>query len=113
MSAPVEAQAAVRLEPRTLRKLCHAHRGTPQRPRFPPGVPPSCCGFRCWLELPAPAIFGAIRNAESAEVRGGAIYDFLHLITARKAKARVPYTLNVRHLSALVGAGDPPIKPPP
>ncbi|MES2598501.1 MAG: PIN domain-containing protein [Verrucomicrobiota bacterium] len=51
----------------------------------------------------------AMREAESRGVRGGAIFDFLHLAAARKAKARQFYTLNISHFRAFHRPGDPEI----
>lgn len=42
----------------------------------------------------------AFAKSQDAGIRGGAIYDFLHLAAARKANADEIYTLNVRHFSA-------------
>ena len=43
-------------------------------------------------------------------VRGGALFDFLHLHAARKASAAALYTMNVRHFAALARSGDPDIE---
>jgi predicted nucleic acid-binding protein len=54
----------------------------------------------------------AMREAESRGVRGGAIFDYLHLVAARKAKAAKLYTLNVSNFVAFHRAGDPEIVRP-
>ena len=54
----------------------------------------------------------AMREAEMRGVRGGAIFDFLHLVAARKAKAARFYTLNVSDFRAFHRAGDPEIVHP-
>ncbi len=54
----------------------------------------------------------AMREAEARGVRGGAIFDFLHLVAARKAKATRFYTLNIAHFLAFYRAGDPEIMHP-
>jgi predicted nucleic acid-binding protein len=54
----------------------------------------------------------AMRDAEARGVRGGAIFDYLHLVAARKAKARTLYTLNVAHFRAFHRPGDPEITHP-
>lgn len=54
----------------------------------------------------------AMREAEARGVRGGAIFDFLHLVAARKAKAARFYTLNISHFRAFHRAGDPEIVHP-
>lgn len=54
----------------------------------------------------------AMRDAETRGVRGGAIFDYLHLMAARKAKATRFYTLNYSHFRAFHRAGDPEIVHP-
>ena len=54
----------------------------------------------------------ALLDCEQRGVRGGAIYDWLHLAAARKAKAEVFYTLNLRDFQALARPGDPTISLP-
>jgi predicted nucleic acid-binding protein len=54
----------------------------------------------------------AMRDAQSRGVRGGGIYDYLHLVAARKAKAARIYTLNIRNFEACHRAGDPEIVHP-
>jgi predicted nucleic acid-binding protein len=54
----------------------------------------------------------AMRDAEGRGVRGGGIFDYLHLVAARKAKARRIYTLNVSNFRAFHRAGDPEIAHP-
>ncbi len=51
----------------------------------------------------------AMDGSQQRGVRGGAVYDYLHLVAARKAKAQRLYTLNVRHFQAFHRAGDPEI----
>lgn len=53
----------------------------------------------------------ALADCERRGVRGGAVYDLLHLAAARKAGAQALVTLDVRDFSALAVAGDPPIRP--
>lgn len=53
-----------------------------------------------------------MREAESRGVRGGAIFDCLHLAAARKAKAAKFYTLNISNFRAFHRAGDPEIAHP-
>jgi predicted nucleic acid-binding protein len=45
-------------------------------------------------------------------VRGGAIYDWLHLAAARKAGAEVFITLDQRDFQSLMRPGDPRIEMP-
>jgi hypothetical protein len=54
----------------------------------------------------------AMHEVQSRGVRGGGIYDYLHLVAARKAKARRIYTLNVSDFRAFYRAGDPVIAHP-
>lgn len=64
------------------------------------------------ITLPPGAVLAAMRECKSRGVRGGVIYDFRHLVAARKAKAPRLYTLNVSHLQAFHRAGDPEIVHP-
>ena len=57
-------------------------------------------------------LVAALAECEARGVRGGAIYDLLHLIAARKADAEVLMTLDVRHFQALARRGDPKIEAP-
>lgn len=57
-------------------------------------------------------VISALSECEMRGVRGGAVYDLLHLIAARKAKAEVLLTLDVRNFTALAQAGDPRIESP-
>lgn len=54
----------------------------------------------------------AMREAQARGLRGGGIYDYLHLVAARKAKARFIYTLNISSFRACYRAGDPEIVHP-
>ena len=45
-------------------------------------------------------------------IRGGAIYDYLHLVAARKAGASRLYTLNTTDFLAIHRSGDPVISHP-
>jgi predicted nucleic acid-binding protein len=54
----------------------------------------------------------AVKGAHARGVRGGAIYDFLHLTAASKARAERLYTLNVRHFRSFQRPGDPEIVRP-
>ncbi len=54
----------------------------------------------------------AMREAESRGVRGGGIFDYLHLVVARKAKATKFYTLNISNFRACYRPGDPEIVHP-
>ena len=54
----------------------------------------------------------ALNECEARGVRGGAVYDWLHLAAARKAGAEVLYTLDTRDFQALAQPGDPVIAAP-
>jgi len=54
----------------------------------------------------------ALREAESRGVRGAAIFDYLHLIAARKVRAPRIHTLNLSHFRAFRREGDPEIVSP-
>jgi len=57
-------------------------------------------------------LIDAMKGAHHRGVRGGAIYDWLHLAAARKAGAEVFLTLNLRDFQALARPGDPAIQSP-
>ena len=54
----------------------------------------------------------AMRDAQRHGVRGGGIFDYLHLVAARKAKASRIYTLNLSNFRAFYRPGDPEIMHP-
>lgn len=54
----------------------------------------------------------AFDESSSRGVRGGAIYDYLHLFAARKARAAKLYTLNLADFRSFHRAGDPEIVHP-
>lgn len=54
----------------------------------------------------------AMRESKQRGVRGGAIFDYLHLVAARKGKARRLYTLNVSNFRSFHRPGDPDIVHP-
>jgi len=62
--------------------------------------------------LSAGDIVKALRECESRGVRGGGIYDFLHLAAARKARAERIFTLDTRHFQAISRPGDPAVSAP-
>jgi len=57
-------------------------------------------------------MLAALAECELRGVRGGAIYDWLHLAAARKAGAEVLFTLDLRDFQSLVRPGDPRIEMP-
>ena len=52
----------------------------------------------------------AIADAERRGARGGAIYDLLHLMAARKARVQALVTLDTQDFQALTKPGDPVIR---
>ena len=64
------------------------------------------------ISLTATETLRAIRESKQRGVRGGAIFDYLHLVAARKAKAVRLYTLNVSNFRAFHRPGDPDIVHP-
>jgi len=62
--------------------------------------------------LDAEEIVKALETAERRGVRGGAVYDFLHLVSAKKAGAERLYTLDVSDFTAFRRQGDPEIMHP-
>ncbi len=64
------------------------------------------------LDLPLKARLAAFDEAESWGVRGGAIYDYLHLVAARHHGMEKLYTLNRSHFQSFWRPGDPEILHP-
>jgi predicted nucleic acid-binding protein len=63
-------------------------------------------------ELTAAEIMTAISAAQSFGVRGGCVYDYMHLSAAKKSQASVIYTLNIDDFQHLRRADDPEIRLP-
>ncbi|MFZ2280657.1 MAG: PIN domain-containing protein [Prosthecobacter sp.] len=64
------------------------------------------------VELSADELLNALQLARKHGVRGGAVYDYVHLVSARKAAAAVLYTINLTDFQALRRTGDPEIRLP-
>lgn len=64
------------------------------------------------VSLTGKEVMAALRDSRARGVRGGAVYDYLHLVAARKAGVERLITLDQRHFQALVRAGDPRIEAP-
>lgn len=62
--------------------------------------------------LTAKDVMAAFAGCEARGVRGGAVYDLLHLIAARKAGAERLITLNGRDFQAFARSGDPAVEAP-
>lgn len=67
--------------------------------------------FRC-VHLDTKDLLNAFEQAEARGVRGGAIYDYLHLFAARKAAAKKFFTLNLSDFLSFQRPGDPEILSP-
>ncbi len=64
------------------------------------------------IELTEAELLDAFDESQHRGVRGGAIYDFLHLVTARKARARKLFTLDIDDFTSFYRSGDPKIVHP-
>jgi predicted nucleic acid-binding protein len=64
------------------------------------------------VHLTGKETMAAIADTERRGVRGGAVYDWLHLAAARKAGAQALVTLDVRDFQALAKPGDPAVRTP-
>ena len=64
------------------------------------------------MSLTGKEVLSALDRAHSRGVRGGAVYDLLHLAAANKAGAARLLTLDVRDFQALALPGDPRIESP-
>ena len=64
------------------------------------------------VSLEADDLLNAFEEADSRGVRGGAVYDYLHLVAARKAGAKRLFTLNLGDFLSFHRPGDPEIFAP-
>lgn len=64
------------------------------------------------VHLDADSLLTAFGETEARGVRGGAIYDYLHLFAARKAAAKQFFTLNLGDFLSFERPGDPEILSP-
>ena len=62
------------------------------------------------VHLTGKEAMAAIADSERRGARGGAIYDLLHLMAARKAQVQALVTLDTQHFQALAKPGDPVIR---
>ncbi|MBM4087809.1 MAG: type II toxin-antitoxin system VapC family toxin [Planctomycetes bacterium] len=62
--------------------------------------------------LTAAETLRGMRECPSRGVQGGAIFDYLHLVAARKGKAERLYALNISNFRAFHRDGDPEIRIP-
>ncbi len=65
-----------------------------------------------FVELTVDDILDAQAQARHQGVRGGAVYDYMHFIAAKKAKAEKIITINVTDFVCLKRDGDPNIERP-
>lgn len=64
------------------------------------------------VALTADEVLDSIDTARRHGVRGGAIYDYMHLVAARKANTATLHTLNLEDFLHLRRSGDPEIRHP-
>ncbi len=64
------------------------------------------------VELGAQEVIGALTQSKSRGVRVGGVYDFMHLVAARKAGVEIVYTINCPDFQHLIRAGDPEVRYP-
>lgn len=64
------------------------------------------------IELSSAEIMEALSVAQSRGVRGGCVYDYMHLLAARKGNASVIYSLNMGDFLHLRRGNDPEVRFP-
>ena len=64
------------------------------------------------IELSSEEVIAALAIAQSRGVRGGGVYDYMHLVAARKSGASVIHTLNMDDFIHLRRADDPEVQLP-
>jgi len=64
------------------------------------------------VALTGKEVIAALAECEARGVRGGAVYDLLHLTAARKASVDTLITLDVRNFQAFARPGDPRVAGP-
>ena len=64
------------------------------------------------IELSTVEIIEALEVAQACGVRGGAVYDYMHLVAARKGEASVIFTLNIDDFQHLRRGHDPEVQVP-
>ena len=64
------------------------------------------------IELSGDELLAALGDARKRGVRGGAVYDFMHLVAAKKGAANALYTLNTSDFQHLHREQDPEILHP-
>ncbi len=64
------------------------------------------------IELSSLEIIQGLASAQSRGVRGGCVYDYMHLVAAKKANASVIHTLNMDDFIHLRRGDDPEVQLP-
>lgn len=64
------------------------------------------------VELTLDEVMDSQGGARKQGVRGGGIYDYMHLVAARKVGAEILYTINLGDFHHLHREGDPEIRRP-
>jgi predicted nucleic acid-binding protein len=64
------------------------------------------------IELNAQEVIAAFAEAERGGIRGGAVFDYLHLVAGKKALAEKLYTLDAQDFRHFHRPGDPDIVQP-
>jgi predicted nucleic acid-binding protein len=64
------------------------------------------------IEMSSLEIIAALSIARSRGIRGGGVYDYMHLVAAKKANASVIHTLNMDDFLHLRRGDDPEIQLP-
>lgn len=64
------------------------------------------------IELSSAEIIAALGIAQSRGIRGGGVYDYMHLVAAKKANASVIHTLNMDDFQHLRHGDDPEVQLP-
>lgn len=64
------------------------------------------------IELDHKELMASLHEAKQRGIRGGAVYDFMHLAAAKKAGAQSLYTINLSDFRHLSRAGDPEVRCP-
>jgi len=64
------------------------------------------------IELDPKELMASLHEAKQCGIRGGAVYDFMHLAAAKKAGAQILYTINLSDFRHLSREGDPEVRCP-
>lgn len=64
------------------------------------------------IELGIEELLAALHLTRQQGVRGGGVYDYMHLVAARKAEADILYTIHLSDFQHLHREGDPELRRP-